>query len=126
MGRVDGYYISNDWENTRKHKPHRVAAINTNDRTQANQILYSGLYSPNMNVYHTPDYVASNNWALVDQRVAEFHLNNISNGFAGSFMISFANGIPSQEERLQIERSLTDKFCSETNAGKFVLTFSNH
>jgi hypothetical protein len=40
-------------------------------------------------------------------------------------MISFANGIPSQEERMQIEQSLTDKFCSETNAGKFVLTFSD-
>jgi len=26
---------------------------------------------------------------------------------------------------MQIERSLTDKFCSETNSGKFVLTFSD-
>ena len=59
------------------------------------------------------------------QVVSEYHLNNISNGFAGSFMISFANGIPTQEERFQIEQSLTDKFCSESNAGKFVLTFSD-
>ena len=125
MGRVDAYYVCNDWSNTRKHKPHRVAAFNTNDRTQANQILYSGLYSPNMNVYHTPDYVAANNWALVDQRVAEFHLNNISSGFAGSYFISFANGVPTQEERLQIERSLEQKFTGAKNAGKFVLTFSD-
>tara|TARA_R100001443_G_scaffold25529_2_gene38395 strand:- start:1601 stop:3013 length:1413 start_codon:yes stop_codon:yes gene_type:complete len=78
-----------------------------------------------MNSYYTPDYVSCNNWALIDSRISEFHLNNISNGFAGSFMISFANGIPTQEERMQIERSLTDKFCSETNSGKFVLTFSD-
>ena len=78
-----------------------------------------------MNAYHTPDYVAANNWALVDQRVAEFHLNNISNGFSGSFMISFANGVPTQEERFQIEQSLTDKFTGADNAGKFVLTFSD-
>ena len=125
MGRVEAYYVCNDWSNTRKHKPHRVAAFNTNDRTQANQILYSGLYSPNMNVYHTPDYVAANNWALVDQRVAEFHLNNISNGFAGSYFISFANGVPTQEERLQIERSLESKFVGANNAGKFILSFSD-
>ena len=87
--------------------------------------MYSGLYSPNMNSYYTPDYVSCNNWALIDSRVSEFHLNNISNGFAGSFMISFANGIPTQEERFQIEQSLTEKFCSETNSGKFVLTFSD-
>jgi len=125
MGKVEAYYISSDWSNTRKNKPYRVPAFNTNDRTSANQIIYTGLYSPNMNAYYTPDYVAANNWALVDQRVAEFHLNNISNGFAGSFMISFANGVPTQEERFQIERSLTEKFASEKNAGKFILTFSD-
>ena len=125
FGKTTGYYISADWSNTRQNKPYYVPAFNTNDRTSANQIMYSGLYSPNMNSYFTPDYVSCNNWALIDSRVSEYHLNNISNGFAGSFMISFANGIPTQEERIQIEQSLTDKFCSETNAGKFVLTFSD-
>jgi len=125
LGKVEAYYISSDWSNTRTNKPYRVPSFNTNDRTSANQILYTGLYSPNMNAYYTPDYVAANNWALVDQRVAEFHLNNISNGFAGSFMINFANGVPTQEERFQIEQSLADKFTGEKNAGKFILTFSD-
>ena len=125
MGRTTGYFISSDWSNTRQNKPYYVPAFNTNDRTSPNQILYSGLYSPNMNSYYTPDYVSCNNWALIDGRVSEFHLNNISSGFSGSFMISFANGIPTAEERMQIERSLTDKFCSQTNSGKFVLTFSD-
>jgi hypothetical protein len=125
FGKTNGYYISSDWANTRANKPTFVPAFNVNDRTSPNQILYSGLYSPNMNSYYTPDYIACNNWALIDSRVSEFHLNNISSGFSGSFMISFANGIPTAEERNQIERSLTDKFCSETNSGKFVLTFSD-
>ena len=125
MGKTNGYYISSDWANTRTNKPYYVPAFNVNDRTSPNQLLYSGLYSPNMNSYYTPDYVSCNNWALIDSRVSEFHLNNISSGFSGSFMISFANGIPTQEERNQIERSLTEKFCSETNSGKFVLTFSD-
>ena len=125
MGKVEGYYVSADWSDTRKNKPYRVPAFNTNDRTSPNQILYTGLYSPNMNAYHTPDYVAANNWALVDQRVAEFHLSNISNGFSGSFLISFANGVPTQEERRQIENSLAAKFTGADNAGKFILTFSD-
>ena len=125
FGKTTGYYISSDWSNTRQNKPYYVPAFNANDRTSANQIMYSGLYSPNMNSYYTPDYVSCNNWALIDGRISEYHLNAISNGFAGSFMISFANGVPTQEERFQIEQSLTDKFCSETNSGKFVLTFSD-
>ena len=125
MGVVDCYYVCSDWGNTRTNKPVKIAAFNTKDRTNPSQLLYSGLYSPNMDIYHTPDYLAANNWALVDQRVAEFHLNNISNGFSGSYMISFANGVPTQEERFQIERSLAEKFTGASNSGKFVLTFSD-
>lgn len=125
MGKVDCYYVCADWSNTRTNKPIKIAAFNTKDRTNPSQLLYTGLYSPNMDIYHTPDYLAANNWALVDQRVAEFHLNNISNGFSGSYMISFANGVPTQEERFQIERSLAEKFTGASNSGKFVLTFSD-
>jgi len=125
FGKTRGYYVSGDWSNTRMNKPYRVPAFNVNDRTSPNQILYTGLYSPNMNSYYTADYISCNNWALIDSKVSEFHLNNISNGFTGSFMISFANGIPTAEERNQIERSLEEKFTSEKNAGKFVLTFSD-
>ena len=125
FGKTRGYYVSGDWANTRTNKPYRVPAFNVNDRTSPNQILYTGLYSPNMNSYYTADYISCNNWALIDSKVSEFHLNNISNGFTGSFMISFANGIPTAEERRQIEQSLTDKFTGEKNSGKFVLTFSD-
>ena len=125
MGKVDTYFISADWANTRTHKPYPIAAFNTHDRTSGSQLLYTGAYSPNMDVYHTPDYLASCNWALVDQRVAEFHLNNIENGFSGSYFISFANGVPTAEERRQIEQSLAEKFTGAKNSGKFVLTFSD-
>ena len=125
LGKIDTYFISADWSNTRTNKPYPVAAFNVNDRTSGSQLLYTGAYSPNMDVYHTPDYIAGCNWALVDQRVAEFHLNNIENGFAGSYFVSFANGIPTSEERRQIEQSLVDKFTGASNSGKFVLTFSD-
>ena len=125
MGVVDTYFISSNWANERENPPTPIAAFNTNDRTTASQLIYAGSYSPNMDIYHTPDYIAANNWALVDQRVAEFQLSNINSGFSASFMISFANGIPTQEERTQIEQSITEKFTGASNAGKFILTFSD-
>ena len=124
MGVVDTYYISADWSNTRVNKPYPIKAFNVNDRTNPSQLLYTGLYSPNMDIYHTPDYLAGCNWALIDQKVAEFHLNNISNSFSGSYLFSFNNGIPTEEERKQVEQSLKQKFTGSSNAGKFVLAFS--
>ena len=125
MGKVDTFFISADWGNTRTNKPYPIASFNVNDRTSGSQLIYSGSYSPNMDIYHTPDYIAGCNWALVDQKVAEFHLNNIENGFAGSYFVSFANGVPTEEERRQIEQSLVEKFTGASNSGKFVLTFSD-
>ena len=124
-GRVTEYYVSADWSNTRKNKPQCIPAFNLNDRTSPNAIIYDGMYSPNMQLYKVPDYVAACNWCLIDQKVAEFHLANIENGFAGSYFISFANGVPTQEERRQIENSIVKKFSGSGNAGKFVLTFSD-
>jgi len=124
FGKTRGYYVSGDWANTRMNKPYRVPAFNVNDRTSPNQILYTGLYSPNMNSYYCADYISCNNWSLIDSKVSEYHLQNVSNSFSGSYMISFANGIPTADERRQIEQSITDKFTG-TNAGKFVLTFSD-
>ncbi len=125
MGRVDKYYISADWSNVRRNKPQEVAAFNPLDRTTPSQILYTGLYSPNMEMYYTPDYSSACNWALIDQKVSEYHLGNIERGFSGSYFINMNNGVPTAEERLQIERSIEKKFTGSGNAGKFVLSFSD-
>ena len=124
-GQIDTYYVSADWTNIRKNPPLPVPAFNMNNRADASQIIYDGLYSPSMHLYKTPDYVSGCNWAMIDQKVAEFHLSNIQNGFSGSYFISFANGVPTQEERMQIEHSLASKFTGAKASGKFVLTFSD-
>ena len=127
LGKVDTYYISPDWSNHRhkNNRPQPVAAFNLKDRTEPNQILYSSLYSPSMQIYGTPDYSGCTNWCLTDQLVSEFHLSNIKNGFAGSYFINFNNGVPTREERIQVERQIIDKFSGATNAGKVLLTFSD-
>ena len=125
FGKVDTYYISADWSNVRTHKPYPVAAFNTNDRTSGSQLIYTGSYSPNMDIYFTPDSLAGNNWALIDSKISEYHLNNINNGFSGSYMFSFNNGIPTQDERNKIESGITSKLTSAANAGKFLMSFSD-
>ena len=127
MGIVDEYYLSNDWTQIRKkqYAPHRIAAFDSNDRTSPNAIYFNGLYSAGMDIYHTPDYVASTNWILTDNLTSSFHLANIQNGFSPSFWINFNNGVPTEEERFAIEQQISRKFSGAGNAGKFVLTFSD-
>ena len=126
-GKVPCYFISTDWAQYRKkeYAPKHIMPFNMMDRSQGSQLLYSGLYSPAMELYHTPDYVASTNWIQIDNLTSDYHLNNISNGFSASYFINFASGIPTREERVQIEKQLAKKFTGTNNSGKFVLTFSD-
>ncbi len=126
-GHVEEYWLSSDWTKyrTKEYTPRVVKAFNTQDRSDASQIIYCGIYSPGMEAYYTPDYLASTNWILTDHLTSEFHLSNITNGFSPSFWINFNNGIPTQEERFKIEQQIKEKFTGGGNAGKFVLTFSD-
>ncbi len=126
-GHINDFYLSADWSKYRQkeYEPRRVAAFNTIDRSEGSQLYYCGLYSPGMEIYHTPDYLASTNWILVDNLTSEFHLSNITNGFAPSYWINFNNGVPTDEERHRIEQQIRSKFTGAGNAGKFVLTFSD-
>ena len=127
LGKIDTYYISSDWNNYRKkeNNPYSIPAFNPNDRSNPSVLLYGGRYSAGMDMYSVPDYLSCTNFILCSQHISEYHLSNISNGFSPSFWINMNNGIPSAEERMEIENSIKRKFTGSTNAGKFVLSFND-
>ena len=124
LGKIDTYFISADWSNVRSNKPMPIAAFDTYNRS-ASQLIYTGSYSPNMDVYYTPDSLAGNNWAMIDAKISEYHLNNINNGFSGSYMFSFNNGIPTRDERDEIEQKIKNKVTGASNAGTFLMNFAD-
>jgi len=124
-GKVNEYYYSADWENTRKHKPRYYKAFDLKDRTDANQVLCIKDYSPGSYYYATPDYQGSTSYIQLDMEIAQFHLSNIKSGMFSSLVINMANGIPTREERRTIERQINAKFGGSGNAGKILLTFND-
>ena len=124
-GKVNEYYYSADWENTRKHKPRYYKAFDLKDRTNANQVMCIKDYSPGSFYYATPDYQGSTSYIQLDMEIAQFHLSNIKSGMFPSMAINMANGIPTIEERRTIERQINAKFAGSGNAGRILLTFND-
>jgi hypothetical protein len=126
-GEIDTYYYSADWSSYKKqeYRPRPYAAFNTEDRTQASQILMIRDKNPALFYGFAPDYVAATDYIQLDLEIAQFHLSNISNGMFPSMAINFANGVPTQEERRTIERQITQKFTSSKAAGKILITFND-
>lgn len=125
-GLVDTYYISSDWNNTRKrgNEPKPVPAFNPNDRSNPSQIMYIKDYTPGLDLYGAPSYSPSSNWALTDSLISEYHLSNIQHGFSGTTWINFNDGQPTEEEQRMVERAIDNKM-SGPNGKKIVLTFTD-
>tara|TARA_R110002050_G_scaffold24443_6_gene65467 strand:- start:2617 stop:4443 length:1827 start_codon:yes stop_codon:yes gene_type:complete len=124
LGRVTEYYVSADWNDVHNNPPQAIPSFNSNDRTHPSQLIYTGLYSPNLNSMFLPDYVAGVNWCLVDKMVADYHLNNIQSGFSGSHVINFNNGTPTRQEQKQLENSIKKKLTG-VNGEKLLMTFTD-
>lgn len=81
--------------------------------------------SENDKTYGLPLYIAALKDCEVERQLSEFNLSQLENGFFGSYVFNFGNGVPSDEQKAEIERDITEKFCGTGNVGRFLLNFSN-
>ena len=122
---VNFFYYSKDWSDSRC-EPELVRAFDPKDsREHPVQILYVKPFSPGSYYYPKPDYIGSIDYIELDKEIGKYHINNIKNGLAPSFSIHFKNGIPSQEERRKIRNDIERQLAGATNAGKFIVTYSD-
>jgi len=77
-------------------------------------------------IYPTPLYSGAMKSIITLNSVDTWHLNNIHNGFSANYLINMNNGVPTPEERQNIEKKIQDKWCGEKNSGKFVLSFNDN
>jgi hypothetical protein len=127
QGHVDCYYVSPDWSRMRESRfqPVKYPALDLEDRTEPAAVYQIKCWTPGIHYYGLPDYVGATNYIELDREISSFHLNNIKNGLFPSFMLSFQNGIPTDEERRTIERHVNDKFSGATNAGRILISFND-
>lgn len=76
-------------------------------------------------VYGTPIWSGAIKDALIETKIEDFHLNELANNFAGSAVISFNNGIPTDEQKKEIEKNVSEKFSGTENAARFLLIFND-
>ena len=123
--KVEYYYYSKDWEDKRE-EPVEICAFNVEKKIDhPTQIMYVKPFSPGSFYYPKPDYVGSINYIELDKEISVYHINNIKNGMSPSFSIHFKNGIPPEEERNRIRMDIERQLSGASNAGKFIVTYSD-
>lgn len=82
----------------------------------ASSILY--VKKSRKKIYPVPCYAAAVKACEIERCIDDFHLNAINNGFTGSYIINFNNGVPDDKIKEEIEESFNEKFSGHENAGR--------
>jgi hypothetical protein len=60
--------------------------------------------------YYTPvDYVGALPYAVLEEEIADYLINDTINGFSGTKVINFNNGVPDEEKQLEIKSDVLKK-----------------
>ena len=133
---VDFRYIRSDKDNNifyyseeygkKYQKADRTIVLekfNPLNTTQERSLLY--VKCDRSSTYPTPIYSGAIKACEIERHIDEFHLSELENGFYGSYLFSFNNGIPEDEEKAEIERNINEKFCGSSNVGRVLISFSD-
>jgi len=125
-GDIEAYYYAKDWlaVSSRKETPVRIPAFGKSK--EGLEILYIKPYRAGFYYYSPVDYQGGLPYAELEEEIANYHINNVQNSLSPSLLINFNNGVPSEEERRQIEQQIAQKYSGSSNSGKFILAFNDN
>jgi hypothetical protein len=125
-GEIEAYYYAKDWSavSSRRETPVRIPAFGKSK--EGLEILYIKPYRAGFYYYSPVDYQGGLPYAELEEEIANYHINNVQNSLSPSLLINFNNGVPSEEERRQIENQIAQKYSGSSNSGKFILAFNDN
>ena len=124
---ADYYWYSKDWGQYKKeeYKPEYIKRFDPKDRTGRQAIYYIEPNPAATALYPIPDYSTAINFVDLDYQIGKFHLNQVRQGFAPSFILNFGTGIPTIDEQNQFFREFQRNFKGAENSGKIMITYSD-
>lgn len=122
-GEIEGYYYSDNWEDTKKYTPKRISAFGFSN--EQIEILFCKPYSVGMKYYSYPDYQGCIPYALLEEEVADYLINEVQNGFSGTKVVNFNNGLPSEEQQEIITSKVLSKLTS-SRGQKVIVAFNQN
>ena len=122
-GEIEAYYYSDNWDDTRKYKPNRISAFGYSNNEI--EILYIKPYSLGMKYFSYVDYQGSLSYAMLEEEVASYLINEVQTSFSGTKIVNFNNGTPTPEQQDQISSQVLGKLTG-SQGRKVIVSFNEN
>lgn len=124
-GHVEGYYYSNDWANVKPNdRPKRIAAFGFGNGTEP-EIKIVKRYVSGYDYYCPVDYQGGLAYAELESEISDYLINDVQNGFSGTKVVNFNNGVPDRDKQYSIKNDVMQKLTG-ARGEKVIIAFNNN
>ena len=120
-GEIKNYYYAPDWSKvTRNTKLKKFPVFGSGAQNEIYIVKRSltGFY------YYSPaDYQTA--YAVLEKEIADYLINDTQNGFSGTKVVNFNNGVPDREKQIQIKNDVLSKLTGSYGE-KVIIAFNNN
>ncbi len=124
-GEVEAYYYHPNWEKAKpSDKPKRIAAFGFGNGKEP-EVEIIKKYVSGYDYYCPVDYQGGLAYAELESEVADYLINDVQNGFSGTKVVNFNNGVPDREKQLSIKNDVMHKLTG-ARGEKVIIAFNNN
>ena len=124
-GDIEAYYYHPKWKDVkRSDKPQRIAAFGFGNGNES-EIKIVKKYVSGYDYYCPVDYQGGLAYAELESEVADYLINDVQNGFSGTKVVNFNNGVPDREKQMQVKNDVMHKLTG-SRGEKVVIAFNNN
>jgi hypothetical protein len=121
-GDIEAYYYSDNWHDVRNYEPKRIPAFGTSKESV--EILYIQPYSAGMKYFAHVDYQGGVDYALLEEEIADYLINEVQGSFSGTKLINFNNSKPTDEQQNLIQSKVIQKLTG-SKGQKVIVSFND-
>jgi hypothetical protein len=124
-GEIKAWYYHKTWNKTElmKEKPERIDAYGFGNGTKPEILVWKD-YCPFMYYFSPVDYKGALPYAVLEEEISDYLINDTINGFSGTKIVNFNNGVPDDEKRDEITNNIKSKL-SGSKGDKIIVAFND-
>lgn len=124
-GEIEAYYYFHDWGKMKPaDKPKRIAAFGFGNGKEP-EVSIVKKYVSGYDYYCPVDYQGGLAYAELENEVSDYLINDVQNGFSGTKVVNFNNGVPDREKQMQIKNDVMHKLTG-SRGEKVIIAFNNN
>ena len=124
-GEIEAWYYSNQWDNLKpSEKPERIPAFGYGKPNGVEMYVLKP-YEAGKYYYSSPDWSSAMPYAVLEDEISDYLINDCINGFSGTKIINFSNGVPDPDKMQSIKNDVISKLTG-SRGEKVIVAFNNN